>query len=286
MFDPARHDAAYAEAQAATGGTPPQPTLYLHGADDGCLAIDAIGDVLPFLSPGSKQVTVDRSGHFLHVEQPDVGERPRPALHRRLPEALSILREASTTSPGPRRARPSATRESATRRARPASLGPAAGGGAAAGATPARSAGPPPAGPGPGGRNRRRRSAASGAWRDRVTVSRRPHQAQRRCQRDSVRTPGHAPCTRAAPISMRDWFHSQPRPGGTRASATAWAWAGRQGTARHGAGEHPGHVHVHDGVVGLEGEGENGASRVGPDSGQRDAGPPDRRGRRRRAGRP
>jgi pimeloyl-ACP methyl ester carboxylesterase len=71
MFDPALHDAGYEEAQAATAGMPPQPTLYLHGADDGCLAIDAIGDVLPFLSEGSEQVTVARSGHFLQVEQPD-----------------------------------------------------------------------------------------------------------------------------------------------------------------------------------------------------------------------
>jgi pimeloyl-ACP methyl ester carboxylesterase len=71
MFDPALHDAAYADAQSATGGMPPQPTLYLHGADDGCLAIDGVGDVLPFLSPGSEQVTVPRSGHFLQVERPD-----------------------------------------------------------------------------------------------------------------------------------------------------------------------------------------------------------------------
>jgi len=71
MFDPALHDPTYAEAQAATGGTPPQPTLYLHGADDGCLALDAVGDVVPLLSPGSQQVTVARSGHFLQVERPD-----------------------------------------------------------------------------------------------------------------------------------------------------------------------------------------------------------------------
>jgi pimeloyl-ACP methyl ester carboxylesterase len=71
MFDPTLHDAAYADAQAATAGMPPQPTLYLHGADDGCLARDAVGDVLPFLSPGSKQVTVAGAGHFLQVEQPD-----------------------------------------------------------------------------------------------------------------------------------------------------------------------------------------------------------------------
>jgi len=72
MFDTTRHDPAYADAQQATGGMPPQPTLYLHGADDGCLAFDAVGDVLPFLSPGSEQVTVARAGHFLQVEQPEI----------------------------------------------------------------------------------------------------------------------------------------------------------------------------------------------------------------------
>jgi len=72
MFDPTLQDPAYDAAQAATAGTPPQPTLYLHGADDGCLARDAVGDVLPFLSPGSEQVTVARAGHFLQVEQPTV----------------------------------------------------------------------------------------------------------------------------------------------------------------------------------------------------------------------
>jgi pimeloyl-ACP methyl ester carboxylesterase len=72
MFDATRHAAVYADAQAATGGTPPQPTLYLHGADDGCLALDGIGDVLPFLSLGSVQVTVPNAGHFLQVEQPEV----------------------------------------------------------------------------------------------------------------------------------------------------------------------------------------------------------------------
>ncbi|HXQ60727.1 MAG TPA: alpha/beta hydrolase [Acidimicrobiales bacterium] len=72
MFDPTLQDPVYAAAQAATAGTPPQPTLYLHGADDGCLARDAVGDVLPFLSPGSEQVTVADAGHFLQVEQPGV----------------------------------------------------------------------------------------------------------------------------------------------------------------------------------------------------------------------
>jgi pimeloyl-ACP methyl ester carboxylesterase len=72
MFDATRHGADYADVQVATTAMPPQPTLYLHGADDGCLAIDGVGNVLPFLSPGSVQVTVPGAGHFLHVEQPDL----------------------------------------------------------------------------------------------------------------------------------------------------------------------------------------------------------------------
>jgi pimeloyl-ACP methyl ester carboxylesterase len=71
MFDPTLHGAEYADAQAAAGGMPPQPTLYLHGADDGCLAFEGVGDVLPCLSSGSRQVTVSKAGHFLQVEQPD-----------------------------------------------------------------------------------------------------------------------------------------------------------------------------------------------------------------------
>jgi pimeloyl-ACP methyl ester carboxylesterase len=72
MFDPSLHDPAYADAQAAAAATAPQPTLYLHGSDDGALGIEAVGDVMAFLSPGSIQVTVENAGHFLHVEQPRV----------------------------------------------------------------------------------------------------------------------------------------------------------------------------------------------------------------------
>ncbi|HVC69758.1 MAG TPA: alpha/beta hydrolase [Acidimicrobiales bacterium] len=71
MFDPSLHDAAYADAQAATAGTPPQPTLYLHGTDDGAIGIEAVGDVRAHLSPGSAQLTVENTGHFLHLERPD-----------------------------------------------------------------------------------------------------------------------------------------------------------------------------------------------------------------------
>jgi pimeloyl-ACP methyl ester carboxylesterase len=71
LFDPTRHSSVYDEAQVAAASSPPQPTLYLHGADDGCMAVEAIGDVRAVLADGSEQVIVERAGHFLHLEQPD-----------------------------------------------------------------------------------------------------------------------------------------------------------------------------------------------------------------------
>jgi pimeloyl-ACP methyl ester carboxylesterase len=65
-------DGEAAAAQAAAGTMMPQPTLYLHGADDGCMGIDAIGPVADFLSPGSEMVVVEGAGHFLHVERPEL----------------------------------------------------------------------------------------------------------------------------------------------------------------------------------------------------------------------
>jgi len=72
LFDATFRSPAYDEAQAATASSPPQPTMYLHGAQDGALGADAIGDVGAVLSEGSHHVIVEHAGHFLHLEQPEV----------------------------------------------------------------------------------------------------------------------------------------------------------------------------------------------------------------------
>jgi pimeloyl-ACP methyl ester carboxylesterase len=72
LYDADSADASLAEEQAATLAPVPCPTLYLHGVDDGCFAVDAIGRPLDYMGEGSEMVTVDGAGHFLHLERPDV----------------------------------------------------------------------------------------------------------------------------------------------------------------------------------------------------------------------
>lgn len=70
MLDPSRRRPAHAAAQQAADGVPPQPTLYLHGADDGCMGVDVAAGVLHALPAGSASRTVPGAGHFLHLERP------------------------------------------------------------------------------------------------------------------------------------------------------------------------------------------------------------------------
>lgn len=65
-------DPSLAELQAATGTPPPQPTLYLHGTDDGCMAVTVTEGTAEQLAPGSRMEVVAGTGHFLHLERPDV----------------------------------------------------------------------------------------------------------------------------------------------------------------------------------------------------------------------
>ena len=65
----------------------PQPTLYLHGADDGCMAASLAEGALAYLpAEGSRVEIVADAGHFLQLEQPEVVNRadrraPRPDPH-------------------------------------------------------------------------------------------------------------------------------------------------------------------------------------------------------------
>lgn len=71
MFAGTPEDPAAAAAQNAGAGMCPQPTLYLHGADDGCMGIDSIGPVADHLASGSEVVIIEGAGHFMHLEKPE-----------------------------------------------------------------------------------------------------------------------------------------------------------------------------------------------------------------------
>jgi pimeloyl-ACP methyl ester carboxylesterase len=70
LFDPAKQVAELASEQAATNVVPAQPTLYLHGADDGCIGADLASAAGALLSLGSASHIVAGTGHFLHLEKP------------------------------------------------------------------------------------------------------------------------------------------------------------------------------------------------------------------------
>ena len=64
-------DPDVAAVEAAAGGLPPQPLLYLHGRTDGCMGADLAAAADPLLQAPSRMVMVEGAGHFLHVEKPD-----------------------------------------------------------------------------------------------------------------------------------------------------------------------------------------------------------------------
>jgi pimeloyl-ACP methyl ester carboxylesterase len=68
---PAESCSSFDAEQHALAETPPQPTLYLHGARDGCIGVELVRDAEAALSPGSHLSIVEDAGHFLHLEKPD-----------------------------------------------------------------------------------------------------------------------------------------------------------------------------------------------------------------------
>jgi pimeloyl-ACP methyl ester carboxylesterase len=66
------NDPALADVQAATQGIPPQPMLYLHGADDGCIRAELVEAARAECGPNVRLEVVADAGHFLQLEQPAV----------------------------------------------------------------------------------------------------------------------------------------------------------------------------------------------------------------------
>lgn len=75
QFDPTRFGSPeWAAGQAAAwGGDVPQPTLYLHGTNDGCHGMDAaqVAAVPRHAGPGSEAELIEGVGHFMLVERPE-----------------------------------------------------------------------------------------------------------------------------------------------------------------------------------------------------------------------
>lgn len=61
----------YAELHQHWLSTLVVPTLYLHGADDGCASADYTQWVEPALPPGSRAEIIEGAGHFMQLDQPE-----------------------------------------------------------------------------------------------------------------------------------------------------------------------------------------------------------------------
>jgi len=74
-FDPKLQDPALAGDQMRVlGAEVPVPTLYLHGADDGCMGLESLDGIESAYTGGLETRVIDGAGHFLHLERRDVVE--------------------------------------------------------------------------------------------------------------------------------------------------------------------------------------------------------------------
>ena len=64
----------YDAIQVAGAGELPQPTLYLHGRNDGCIGAE-VAESARAMAPWARVEIVEDAGHFLQLEQPKVVNR-------------------------------------------------------------------------------------------------------------------------------------------------------------------------------------------------------------------
>lgn len=71
-LNPANQDPALGELQAQIGMSPVTvPTLYFHGARDGCIGVDLADGMEALFPNGLRKVVIPDAGHFVHAERPD-----------------------------------------------------------------------------------------------------------------------------------------------------------------------------------------------------------------------
>lgn len=85
-LNPANQDPALAEIQDRISASPVlAPTLFFHGARDGCIGTELLDGMDQLFPNGLEQVIVPDAGHFVHQERPDV-------INPKLLEFLAPLR--------------------------------------------------------------------------------------------------------------------------------------------------------------------------------------------------
>jgi pimeloyl-ACP methyl ester carboxylesterase len=57
--------------QRVSGDQPPQPTLYLHGLNDGCIGIEVARDAARNAPDSASVLEIHQAGHFIQLEQPN-----------------------------------------------------------------------------------------------------------------------------------------------------------------------------------------------------------------------
>ena len=88
-FNPSSKSPALEPLESKIGVEPIAiPSLYLHGAEDGCVGIDVTQGMEALFPSGLRRVVLEDAGHFLQVEAPD----------RVTAEILDFLREPSFVS--------------------------------------------------------------------------------------------------------------------------------------------------------------------------------------------